>query len=165
MQFPFEFTLLSCILIYSTTQALHSTKTAYMDSFSPEQLEFIHNPENFVIEGCQPEQIYLFLRHGARYPNEKQVAKSKEFLAEVQKHRSTSSSSNQKAKSNIDDLVVTFNDKPNYALSELGKIEMHQIAQRFSKRYPVLFDPKELLHRVNTQRYTSFSHNHNFDFI
>ncbi len=57
-------------------------------------------------------------------------------------------------------MNITFNDKPHYALSDLGKHEMHQIAQRFGKRYPSLFNKNNLIKHLkesrailNTQRY------------
>jgi hypothetical protein len=32
--------------------AFYSTKTAYLDSFNKEQLDFINNPDNYIINDC-----------------------------------------------------------------------------------------------------------------
>lgn len=104
----------------------------------------------------------MFLRHGARYPNEKQVIKSKEFLKEIKEYRNKTKQQandiddldedNLNSKTLIDELNVTFTDKPHYALSDLGKHEMHQIAQRFSKRYPSLFNKNNLINHLKEAR-------------
>ena len=46
--------LLSAVICSNVNQVRcgYSTKTAYMDSFSPEQIEFINNPENYKIDQC-----------------------------------------------------------------------------------------------------------------
>ena len=90
------------------------------------------------------------MRHGARYPNDKQVAASKQFIKELQAHRSKNNPNNYE-RNELDDLVVTFDDKPNYGLSDLGKQEMAEIAKRFSKRYSNLFNTDELKFTLNTQ--------------
>jgi multiple inositol-polyphosphate phosphatase/2,3-bisphosphoglycerate 3-phosphatase len=107
----------------ATVNGLHSTKTAYLDSFTTDQLEFISKHENYLINDCVPEQLYLFVRHGSRYPNPKQVNASRKFLAKAQ----------------LANFRVTFEDKPSYGLSDLGRQEMAGIAKRFRQRYPGLF--------------------------
>ncbi len=54
---------------------------------------------------------------------------------------------------------LTFQDKPHYALSELGEIEMSQIAKRYFKRFESIFNQSDLqidnmeqvLHSLNAQ--------------
>jgi hypothetical protein len=76
----------------------------------------------------------LFVRHGARYPNPKQVNASKKFLEESSLHLEKSSSF-----SLLKNIVLTFLNKPAYGLSDLGKKEIFDMAQRYSDRYPHLF--------------------------
>ena len=76
----------------------------------------------------------MFVRHGARYPNHKQVNASKNFLEESKLYLDKSYSKNPLKK-----VVLTFLDKPVYGLSDLGKKEILNIAQRYKNRYPSLF--------------------------
>ena len=34
-------------------EGFYSTKTAYIDSFTPEQIEFMNNPQNYKIDQCE----------------------------------------------------------------------------------------------------------------
>ena len=90
----------------------------------------------------RPEQIYILLRHGSRYPSTKQVDKSKSFLDSVREYRSKLE---KKAANVLDELEVTFENEPHYRLSELGAREMRDIARRFKARYPNLFDNSTVL--------------------
>jgi hypothetical protein len=111
---------------------LYSTKTAYHDSFNKAQLDFINNKNNYLIENCKPEQIYLIVRHGARYPSQKQAIKAAKCLERLKTQTD-----------NIESIVFnienTFIDKPDYGLTDLGAIETRQISQRFKHRYPDIF--------------------------
>jgi broad specificity phosphatase PhoE len=80
----------------------------------------------------------LFVRHGARYPNPKQVNASKKFLEESYSHLEKSSSF-----SLLKNIVLTFLNKPAYGLSDLGKKEIFDMAQRYRDRYPLLFQNLE----------------------
>lgn len=77
------------------------------------------------------------MRHGSRYPNKKHVQKSEKFLDQVKLYRENQS---QATRTVVDELILTFSDKANHALSELGALEMRQIGERFRKRYPFLFN-------------------------
>ena len=49
----------------------------------------------------------------------------------------------------IDDVFVTFDDKPSHGLSQLGALEMQQIAERFKKRFPNLFSQEDALNNIH----------------
>ncbi len=50
---PFLLILFISIFQLKLNIALHSTKTAYLDSFNKEQLDFINNPDNYIIKDCR----------------------------------------------------------------------------------------------------------------
>ncbi|RMZ98483.1 multiple inositol polyphosphate phosphatase 1 isoform X1 [Brachionus plicatilis] len=143
-------TLILALYIAQSLQLKHSTKTAYLDSFNKEQIDYINNNQNYKLENCSAEQIFIFLRHGSRYPNSKYVHKTSDFLDKVRQLRA-----NQKKSANltysaaIDDVIVTFDDKPSHGLSELGALEMQQIALRFKKRFPNLFSRENALDSID----------------
>ena len=100
----------------------------------------------------------MFLRHGARYPNSKQVVKSRKFLDQAVEHRRRrrdlpGQSSDSTWPSVIEQLSITFEDKPAYALSDLGVQEMITIAGRFAQRFDHIFTVAQILNRsaLNTQ--------------
>ncbi|CAF0838295.1 unnamed protein product [Brachionus calyciflorus] len=143
---------ISALCIKKSFEIKHSTKTAYLDSFSDEQLKYINNIENYKIENCSPEQIYIFLRHGSRYPNSKYVRNTEDFLNKVKVlRREQAEKYNVTKTSAIDEIFLTFHDKPHHGLSDLGAFEMYDIGQRFKKRYPNLFsnDEKDVLNHIN----------------
>jgi len=76
----------------------------------------------------------LFVRHGARYPNHKQVNASKKFLVESKLYLEETNDKNL-----LKNVFLTFYDKPVYGLSDLGKKEIFDLAQRYKNRYPSLF--------------------------
>ena len=49
---PFFLILFVSIIQLKFNLALHSTKTAYLDSFNKEQLKYINNPDNYIIKDC-----------------------------------------------------------------------------------------------------------------
>ena len=81
----------------------------------------------------------MFVRHGARYPNHKQVNTSKKFLEKAKLYRQTHVD-HISPLNVLDSLFVTFQDTPFYGLSGLGKEEVFNIAQRYKQRYPALFE-------------------------
>jgi hypothetical protein len=123
--------LLSFALI-GFVSCLHSTKTAYHDSFSASQLRFISDERNYLIENCTAEQIYLVVRHGARYPSHKQARKAASALENLKQRV-------QNVESVLLEVENTFKDKPDYGLTELGGNEPRQISARFKRRYPEIF--------------------------
>lgn len=78
----------------------------------------------------------MVVRHGARYPSAIQIAKSKDFLADVRQYRSNQ---NFTKKNLLDEVVFTFGDTVPNDLSDIGRQELKTIAERFKKRYPKLF--------------------------
>jgi len=118
------------------TSAQYTTKTAYADSFTQEQLDFIKKAENYKIDNCVQEQFYLVQRHGSRYPAEKQIVLSKDFLEQLDlftKKRQIQSKI-------LNELKLTFHDLPRLGLSGHGSQELTGIASRYRQRYPDLFD-------------------------
>lgn len=45
-------TLILALYIAQSFQLKHSTKTAYLDSFNREQIDYINNNQNYKIENC-----------------------------------------------------------------------------------------------------------------
>ena len=104
----------------------------------------------------RPKQIYIFLRHGARFPSKKQVEKSKNFIEHVRNYLKQKSDVNFASKQLLDSLTVTFDDKPYHGLSLLGEDEMFDIGKRFMNRYPSLFNKAAIEHSIqNLDSYIS----------
>jgi multiple inositol-polyphosphate phosphatase/2,3-bisphosphoglycerate 3-phosphatase len=102
----------------------------------------IFSIENFFL---RPEQIYIFMRHGARFPSTSQVHKSKQFLQDLARFKANSSKREM-----LDELRVTFEDSPHFGLTDLGVEEMQELGKRFKARYPPLFNVEELIDRNET---------------
>ncbi len=135
--------LIFCLI--SVISCLFSTKTAYLDSFTHSQLEFINETQNYYIDSCEPVQIYLVLRHGSRYPSEEQIKKSQQFLDDLKTFRS------QKLpveKTVIDHIVNSFENFEPHGLSFLGEKEMQEIGTRYKTRFPKLFN--EEIHTISS---------------
>ena len=45
-------TIILALYIAQSFQLKHSTKTAYLDSFSKEQIDYINNNQNYEIKNC-----------------------------------------------------------------------------------------------------------------
>ena len=73
-------------------------------------------------------------------PSSKQIKKSKMFIKEVQKLAKTTGTHRPL----LDEITITFEDSLDYSLTNLGGQEMEEIAARYQKRFPNIFNSKNL---------------------
>jgi multiple inositol-polyphosphate phosphatase/2,3-bisphosphoglycerate 3-phosphatase len=79
----------------------------------------------------------MVVRHGSRYPSNKQANKSVTTLERLKSYLTN-------PKSLLNDIKDTFKNKPHYGLTDLGAYEMRTIADRFKKRYSNLFSKVDI---------------------
>ena len=126
----------------------YGTKTAYDFSFTNDHdifsrtlswKELLQQTSTPDLQSCQPVGLYAVYRHGTRYPSVGDVI---EFNALMDKIKTSDILNPEFNNLQTDDSMMMDVQQSNI-LSEAGKVELGELAQRLKNRFPELF-PKYL---------------------
>lgn len=135
-----------CYIFIETEQCLKSkiifenhlgTKTPYR-IVSNKSFEKIH------YKGCEPQKIWMIIRHGTRYPNRNVINQMRNRLPEIQRKIIENEHLLTNHAKEIDlDLfkkwTITLENEDDNKLTHEGEEEMILLAERMQTRFPELF--------------------------